>query len=137
MVIHDGMFIHAGIMNRDIQNDLYNALIELHTTGWGRIIISFPSFYILQLIWFFKLMEGYVFVKKIKKIKKYLYTKTTWWGNIIKSLQIYHVLTLDNPPFSRPCLRINDHGQKNLHSLQRKTVTSMIIYIIQTLRGMW
>ena len=47
MVIHDDMFIHAGIMNRDIQNDLYNALIELHTTGWGRIIISFPSFYIL------------------------------------------------------------------------------------------
>ena len=47
MVIHDGMFIHVGIMNRDIQNDLYNALIELHTTGWGRIIISFPSFYIL------------------------------------------------------------------------------------------
>ena len=47
MVIHDGMVIHAGIMNRDIQNDLYNALIELHTTGWGRIIISFPSFYIL------------------------------------------------------------------------------------------
>ena len=33
MVIHDNMFIHAGIMNRDIQNDLYNALIELHTTG--------------------------------------------------------------------------------------------------------
>ena len=27
MVIHDGMFIHVGIMNRDIQNDLYNALI--------------------------------------------------------------------------------------------------------------
>ena len=44
MGIHDGMFIHVGIMNRDIQNDLYNALIELHTTGWGRIIISFPSF---------------------------------------------------------------------------------------------
>ena len=37
MVIHDFMFIHVGIMNRDIQNDLYNALIELHTTWWGRI----------------------------------------------------------------------------------------------------
>ena len=109
MVVHDGMFIHAGIMNRDIQNEIYTILLwlsftlnmenrgcfviickcggilearddpkvvlwdveykhwtnywrsvqsrlsekdswlasVLQKTGWGRIIISFPSFYIL------------------------------------------------------------------------------------------
>ena len=36
MVVHDGMFIHAGIMNRDIQNDLYNALIWVTHEGVGK-----------------------------------------------------------------------------------------------------